>query len=70
MLRELFTPNKFLLLSLFFCEFLVKHYRNKECEYLVILNVIRKLPSWEWWCTPIIPALGRLKQEEHELEIS
>jgi hypothetical protein len=23
-----------------------------------------------WWCIPIIPALGRLRQKEHELELA
>jgi hypothetical protein len=23
-----------------------------------------------WWCTPVIPALGRLRQEGHEFEVS
>jgi hypothetical protein len=22
--------------------------------------------SWVGWCTPVVPALGRLKQENHE----
>jgi hypothetical protein len=26
--------------------------------------------SWEWWYMSIIPALGRLRQEDHELEAS
>jgi hypothetical protein len=23
-----------------------------------------------WWYTPVIPALGKLRQEDHELEVS
>jgi hypothetical protein len=23
-----------------------------------------------WWCTPVIPALGKLRQEDHEFEAS
>jgi hypothetical protein len=26
--------------------------------------------SWAWWCTPVIPALRRLRQEDHEFEAS
>jgi hypothetical protein len=26
--------------------------------------------DWAWWFTPIIPALGRLRQEGHEFEFS
>jgi hypothetical protein len=22
-----------------------------------------------WWCTPVIAALGRLKQEDHEFKV-
>jgi hypothetical protein len=24
--------------------------------------------SWAWWCIPIIPALGTLRQEGHKFE--
>jgi hypothetical protein len=24
--------------------------------------------AWAWWRTPVIPALGRLRQEDHEFE--
>jgi hypothetical protein len=24
--------------------------------------------GWVWWCTPAIPAFGRLRQEDHKLE--
>jgi hypothetical protein len=24
----------------------------------------------QWWCTPLIPALGRQRQEDHEFEAS
>jgi hypothetical protein len=27
-------------------------------------------PSWEWWCTPIILALRRLRQEDYKFEDS
>jgi hypothetical protein len=23
-----------------------------------------------WWCTPVIPAFGRLRQEDHKLKFS
>ena len=26
--------------------------------------------SWVWWCTPVIPVLGRLKQEDCRFETS
>jgi hypothetical protein len=26
--------------------------------------------SWVWWCMPIIPALGRRKQEDQEFKSS
>jgi hypothetical protein len=25
---------------------------------------IKKGPVWAWWCTPLIPALGRERQED------
>jgi hypothetical protein len=28
------------------------------------------LPCWEWWYTPVVPALGRLKQEDGEFKAS
>jgi hypothetical protein len=30
------------------------------------MNVV----GWAWWCTPVIPALGRLRQEDLEFEVS
>jgi hypothetical protein len=29
-----------------------------------------KKRSWVWWCTPVIPALRRLRQEDSEFEVS
>jgi hypothetical protein len=26
--------------------------------------------GWVWWCTPVIPALRRLREEDQELEAS
>jgi hypothetical protein len=26
------------------------------------------MESWAWWCTPIIPALRRLRWEDHDFE--
>jgi hypothetical protein len=26
--------------------------------------------SWAWWFTPVIPGLGRLKQEDHKFKVS
>jgi hypothetical protein len=26
--------------------------------------------SWAWWFMPIIPAVGRLRQEDHEFQAS
>jgi hypothetical protein len=26
--------------------------------------------GWEWWCTPVIPAGGRLRQEDFEFKDS
>jgi hypothetical protein len=26
--------------------------------------------SWAWWSTPIIPLLGKLRQEDHRFEAS
>jgi hypothetical protein len=31
---------------------------------------IRDFQSWAWWYTPVIPALGRLRQEACELKVS
>jgi hypothetical protein len=28
------------------------------------------LSLWAWWCTPVILALGRLKQGDHEIKAS
>jgi hypothetical protein len=33
------------------------------------LAIKRKLQSQAWWCTPVIPALRRLRQEDHEFEV-
>jgi hypothetical protein len=30
----------------------------------------RRSPEWVWWCTPVIPALRRLRQDAHEIEAS
>jgi predicted glycosyl hydrolase (DUF1957 family) len=26
--------------------------------------------SWAWWYIPVIPALGRLRQEDHQFEVN
>jgi hypothetical protein len=26
--------------------------------------------SWVWWCTPVTPTLGRLRQEDLKFEVS
>jgi hypothetical protein len=28
------------------------------------------MTSWVWWYMPVIPALGKLSQEDHEFEDS
>jgi hypothetical protein len=28
------------------------------------------MESWVWWCMPVIPALRRWRQEDHELKAS
>jgi hypothetical protein len=32
----------------------------------------QKEKTWSqaWWCTPVIPALGRLRQEDHKFQTS
>lgn len=38
-------------------------------EYVFIIKIYRK--SWVWWCTPIIPAVRRLRQKDgHKFEAS
>jgi hypothetical protein len=34
------------------------------------LHFIKKTNSQAWWCTPIIPAFRRLRQNEHVFEVS
>jgi hypothetical protein len=37
----------------------------------LIRSLLQKLiPSRMWWHTPVIPALGRLRQDAHELNTS
>jgi hypothetical protein len=31
---------------------------------------LKTLKVWAWWCTSVIPALGRLRQGDHEFEAS
>jgi hypothetical protein len=31
------------------------------------VNVIR---VWAWWCTPVVPALGRMREEDLEFKAS
>jgi hypothetical protein len=31
-----------------------------------VLKEYRREESWKWWCMPVIPALGRLRQEDLE----
>jgi hypothetical protein len=28
------------------------------------------ISSWAWWCTPVFPVLGRLRQEDCEFQAS
>jgi hypothetical protein len=35
----------------------------------VIWWFLKKLESQAWWHTPVIPALRRLREEEHEFEV-
>jgi hypothetical protein len=42
-------------------------YINKVAGYTVYKNTWR---NQVWWCTPVIPALRRLRQEDHELKAS
>jgi hypothetical protein len=30
-------------------------------------KIVRIRPCWAWWCLPVIPVTGKLKQEDHEL---
>jgi hypothetical protein len=40
-------------------------------DVLVVENKSKTLrSSWKWWYTPVIPALGRLRQEDLEFEAS
>ena len=32
--------------------------------YAIDKNSIKKKASWVWWCMPLIPALGRQRQED------
>jgi hypothetical protein len=33
-------------------------------------QMIRYSRIWAWWYTSVIPALGRLRQEDHEFQAS
>jgi hypothetical protein len=35
-----------------------------------LVHIVGKGRNWAWWFTPVIPSLGRLKQEDHKLEAS
>jgi hypothetical protein len=37
---------------------------SKFSKYLIIYQKL--MVSQAWWCMPIIPALGRLRQEDHD----
>jgi hypothetical protein len=42
---------------------------NSRLPCLFVLElVIKKFPSQAWWCTPVILALKRLRQEDHKFE--
>jgi hypothetical protein len=41
-----------------------------KVAFLFLGYVQNKKNSWARWCTPIIPALGRLRQEDHEFKAS
>lgn len=44
------------------------------CPLLLIFNnifiCVRVKSCWVWWHTPVIPALEKLRQEDHKLEAS
>jgi hypothetical protein len=35
-----------------------------------VRNDYKEAPGWVWWHISVIPAFGRLKQEDHEFEDS
>jgi hypothetical protein len=35
-----------------------------------VVPALKNLRSWVWWCTPVIPAFGRLRQENGEFQCS
>jgi hypothetical protein len=32
--------------------------------HIIKINPLKKVLSWAWWCTPLIPALGRQRQAD------
>jgi hypothetical protein len=43
--------------------------KKNSVKYLPCKN-IKKILNHVWWCTPVIPAFGRLRQEDHEFKAS
>jgi hypothetical protein len=43
---------------------------GKSQNNLEAFRVGRGFESWVWWCMPVIPALGRLRQEHLEFKAS
>jgi hypothetical protein len=38
-----------------------------DCKHFLAIKYVL---SWAWWCMPVIPELGRLRQEAHEFKAS
>lgn len=49
----------------------INHNNSNTCCYLVSVSywpasMLKRINTWLWWHTPVIPALGKLKQKDHD----
>jgi hypothetical protein len=42
--------------------------KYRHCKYFNMIK--RENLGWVWWCISVIPVFGRLRQKDHEFEIS
>jgi hypothetical protein len=40
----------------------------RSCQIVKMSSQMTVFPFWTWWYMPVMPAFGRLRQEDHKLE--